>query len=259
MEIQSVKKAMNILSILSNNENKPVTASTISQITGFNKSTCMHILSTLMSEGYVKKVSHSQGYILGPSTYLLTRFGRYDEDFISICRPVIRWLYNRTNCTIILATLQSNQKYIIDYIDEKRILPTNIKNKILNDDIYRTATGRAMLAHSDRDVVMNIYKKHGIPCSEHWGEVNSYESLCEELEKIRKTDIVKIDKRHSNGTISIGYGKPLFSRLTCVGALGVAIECTENEYDEFSKQDEFIKNCLSKAATEINRRLKYDV
>lgn len=258
MEIQSVKKTMSILSVLSNNENKPVSVSTISKLTNFNKSTCMHILSTLMSDGYVKKVSHSQGYILGPSTYLLTRFGRYDEDFISTCRPVIRWLYQKTNCTIILSTLQGSQKYNIDYIDKNNILPANMSNKILLDDIYRTAAGRAMLAHSDWDVVEKIYKKHGLPISEHWEEVNSYESLCKALEKIRQTDIVKIDKVHGNGIISIGYGKALCKGVTCVGALGIAIECTEDEYDYFCKQDESLRNYLSRAVAEINRRLKYN-
>ncbi len=259
MEIQSVKKTMNILSILSNNKNKPVSVSAISKITGFNKSTCMHILSTLMSDGYVKKVSHSQGYILGPSTYLLTRYGRYDEDFISICRPVIRWLFNKINCTIILATLQSNQKFVIDYIDEKGILTYGNSSKIFNDDIYRTATGRAMLAHSDRDVVENFYKKHGKPLSEHWSEVNSYESLCEELDKIKKTSVVKTEMVNPDKTISIGYAQTLFKGISCIGSIGVAIKCQKDEYDEYVKRDTIIKKRLSQATNEINRRLAYTV
>lgn len=255
MEIQSVKKAMCILSVLSDNENSPVSVSSISEKTGFNKSTCIHILNTLMADGYVKKISHSKGYILGPSTYLLTRFGRYDNEFIATCRPIVRWLHKKTNYTIILAILQNNQKYIIDYIDENNILPNNAH--ILIDDIYRTATGRAMLACSDREVVEKIYEKYGIPISQHWEEVNSYESLCKELSKIKQTDIVKTDIANKSGSISIGYAKSLFKASTCVGALGIAIKCTREEYDECAQQDASIRKYLSRAASEINRRLEY--
>ena len=74
--INSVHKAMNILSIISDAENKPVTLTEISQKSGINASTCAHIISTLSEDGYVERVSHREGYILGPETYILTRFGQ---------------------------------------------------------------------------------------------------------------------------------------------------------------------------------------
>ena len=90
MEIKSLKKALRILNTLSDGQNKPVTLSELSLLTGTTKSTCAHILSTLVSEGYAERVSHTKGYVLGPAAYCLSRYGKYDDEFIALCRPVMR-------------------------------------------------------------------------------------------------------------------------------------------------------------------------
>ena len=60
MIIGSVQKAMYILKTISNEQNKPISHSSICQKTGYNKSTCSHILSTLLAEGFIKKTANNR-------------------------------------------------------------------------------------------------------------------------------------------------------------------------------------------------------
>lgn len=94
--IGSVQKAIKILNTISEGKNSPVSLSNISKLTGINKSTCLHIISTLAVEGFVKQISHTLGYVLGPAAYCLSKHGRYDNELVSVCHPLIRWLNKKT-------------------------------------------------------------------------------------------------------------------------------------------------------------------
>ena len=154
--IKSIHKATALLSILADSKGEPVTLADLSVLSGINKSTCAHIISTLEADGYAVKISSSKGYIIGPAAYCLSRFGRYKDGLISVCRPFMKYLYSTTGYSVILAILEGDTKYIIDYIDDGRIFDT--KTKIRIDDIYRTATGRVMLSNLTEDRLFSIYK-----------------------------------------------------------------------------------------------------
>ena len=52
--IQSVKKAMDILTVLSENSDEPIMLSELAEKTGLNKSTCAHIVDTLCESFYLR-------------------------------------------------------------------------------------------------------------------------------------------------------------------------------------------------------------
>ena len=142
--IHSVQKAMHILSVLSDAKNQPVPLMDIAERTGYPKPTCAHLLETLCHDGYAVRVSQTKGYILGPALYCLTRYGRYEEELVSLCRPVMRWMERNSHATVVLSVIQSHHKFIIDYADAEQNLFSE-HPKIRTDDIYRTATGRAII------------------------------------------------------------------------------------------------------------------
>lgn len=254
--IGSVQKTIKILNTISEKKNNPVSLSAISKITSINKSTCSHILSTLESEGFIKKISHTKGYVLGPAAYCLSRHGRYENEFVSICHPLINWLHKKTGYSVILAVVEGSRKYTIDYIDtEDKILPEI--SEIMPDDIYRTATGRIIMANMDKSDIKGIFEKNGIPPEGHWDEVSSFETLEEELSKLSKNDIAQTYFARNDGKILLGYAAAIFRYTKCVGALGVAVLCTKEEYEHFEEKESLIKQNIIKARTEIGRRLKY--
>ena len=54
------------------------------------------------------------------------RFGKYEESIISICSPILKWLYKKTGKAVILATIKKDQKFIIIELWEINI-PTGEK------------------------------------------------------------------------------------------------------------------------------------
>ena len=253
--IASVQKSLKILNTISEGKNNPVSLSHISKITGINKSTCSHIISTLVSEGYVKQVSHTKGYVLGPAAYCLSRHLKYESEFVSICHPLICWLNKKTGYTTILAVVERGQKYTIDYIDTEKMLSEI--SEIMPDDVYRTATGRIIMANMDKFDIKEVFEKNGIPPEGHWDEVTSFETLEAKLSEIDRNGIVQTYCVRDDGKIMLGYAASVFRYTKCVGALGVAVLCTKEEYEHFEEKESLIKQNIIKARTEIGRRLKY--
>ena len=229
-----------------------------SKIRYLAKPTCSHILETLCHDGYAVRVSQSEGYILGPSSYHLTRYGRYKEDLVLLCRPVMRWMERNSHATVILSVIQSHQKFIIDYSDTEQNLFLD-HTQIRTDDIYRTATGRTILAHMDRKQVKAIWEKYGKPQPGHWDEVDSYDSLLDALERIRNQSVVisKASKK-ARAKIAVGYACPIFRRTTCIGAVGLAWTLSSTEDCVPPDIEKTLCRVLLKGVKEIHRRLSYE-
>lgn len=256
--INSVEKAMTILSLLSDAKNSPVRLAEIAERTGYPKPTCSHILDTLCRDGYVKHISRSAGYALGPSVYRLTRYGRYDAELVTLCRPVLRWLERKSHGTVVLSVIQSNRKFIIDYADGEQNLFLD-RETIRTDDIYRTATGRAILAYMDRDRVKAVWDKYGKPPEGHWDSVTSYDSLLYALDEIRRHSVVVTDATDRSGDRdSVGYACPLFHRSRCIGAVGIAWKSADPKEYENREKAELLSSLVKKGAKEIMRRLSYE-
>lgn len=256
--IQSVKKAMKILSVLSDAKLASVQLMEISERTGIPKPTCSHILDTLCYDGYAVRISQSEGYRLGPAVYHLTRYGRYEGKLVALCRPVMKWMERNSHCTAVLSVIQSGTKFIIDYADTEQNLFYE-HPQIKTDDIYRTATGRAILAHMDRDEVKAVYDKTGNPPEGHWDAVTSYETLVAELDKLRNEEIIKSESTEANGIkLSIGYAYPLFKKDVCIGAIGIAWRLPVDHEEKDKEMDKKIRGILLKGAKEIQHRLSYE-
>ncbi len=256
--ILSVQKAMRILTVLSDSKSRSVSLMEIAQKTGYPKPTCSHLLETLCHDGYAVRISHTDGYTLGPAIYCLTRHGRYEEDLITLCRPVMRWMEKSSRATVVLSVIQGSQKFIIDYADTEQNLLSE-HSAIRTDDIYRTATGRAILAHMERDAVKEVYARYGAPPPEQWRNVPSFEVLLERLEVLRDQDIIFTGIE--NGIVtqsSIGLGCPLFRKHTCIGAIGLAWKVDAIGQPLPSEIESTLCRVLKKGAQEIRRRIAYE-
>lgn len=250
--IKSVQKATRLLSILADHSEHPVSLAELSRRSELNKSTCSHIISTLEAEGFVMKISHSKGYILGPAAYCLSRFGRYKNDLISVCRPIMQYLYRNSGYSVILAVIEGDTKYIVDCIDDGRIFEK--KAHIREDDIYRTATGRAILANISADQIYSIYKKYGLPDTEEWPQFSDFEDFFAYISRQKQEAVIKSRGFH-NQKVYLGYGTALFNKIGCVGALGIAARVPIDEESRFEEEEKKIIKLLERGTKEVNRRL----
>ena len=252
--IQSVQRATRILSVLAEHYGEPITLTCLARRAQLNSATCAHIVATLEAEGYVIKLSRTRGYVLGPEAYCLSRFGRYKNDLITQCHPVMEYLHKMTGYTVILAVIDGETKYIIDYIDNGEIFET--KAQIRQDDIYRTATGRAILANLSADKVFDVFAKYGKPGTQ-WPEVQSFEKMNRYCATVKKDGVFKNRNENDTGWVYLGYGAALMKHGHCVGALGVAVKCTrEQEIPFLQEKERLIMALLERAVQQLNRRLQ---
>jgi len=149
--IKSVKKAMDILTILSANAEEPITLGELAEQTGLNKSTCAHIVDTLCESFYVERISRTKGYRLGPWAYMLSRYGRYQNKLVTIAIPVLKWLQAKTGATVFISVICNGKKYIVYHIDKMGILPMS-DGSMIQGRLETTATG-LLLMTSSTDVV----------------------------------------------------------------------------------------------------------
>ena len=201
--IKSVRKAMQILQVISEGANRPVSLEKIASATAFPKPTCSHIIETLLEGGYVERVSHSEGYIIGPSMYLLTRHGRYGEELIRLCRPVLLWMERVSGAMVILAVMRGGKKFIIDHADARQGMAPE-HSSIREGDIYRTATGRVILSYMDRERLKEVYLQIGAPTQEQWAGVDSLEGLEAALSELKGQTVVATETR-LDGISDMGY------------------------------------------------------
>lgn len=246
--IKSVQKATSILTLLSNNSASPVTISEISTTLNINKATCCHLIETLENDGFITKISRSKGYILGPASYCLSRFENYNNRLIDEMKPIINYLHKNLKHTVILAIIEAEQKYIIDYIDDENYYEK--KPKILSDDIYRTATGRAILANSANEEIYKIFQKLGLPSPYEWEEIHSVNDLYAYAKNSTEDRIHKTKHKRSDG-YHLGYAIALFNNKGCVGAIGLGIR-----EEKISKEEDKIRYFLTQGAKIANNRLK---
>lgn len=252
--IKSIQKATNLLTILADNHNKPMSLALLAQKSQINKSTCSHIMSTLEADGYVVKISSSKGYIIGPSVYCLSRFGRYKDDLISLCRPFMQYLYNSTGYSTVLAIIEGNKKFIIDFIDDGRIFESS--SQIHVDDIYRTATGRAILSNLSKEQLYSIYQNYGLPISDEWPNFSNFNEFCNFMINQKSNKYFKCRQlRNDSKKLNLGYAIPIYKKLTCIASIGVAICIPAEDEKTFLKEEEKIIHLLKQCCNGINNRL----
>ena len=130
--IKSVKKALDILTILSNSGEKPIPLAELAKQTALNKSTCAHIVDTMCEELYVERVSRKEGYRLGPWAYMLSRYGSYYNSLSKTAYPILKWLHKELDAAVFLSVVCNGRKYRFLYQNSK------FHNaKFVDNSIYR--------------------------------------------------------------------------------------------------------------------------
>lgn len=251
--IQSVSRALDILTTVSDMRGQPITLSAISQKTNINVSTCAHLVETLCKKGFLSQVSRTSGYTLGAYTYYLTRYKTFQKELITTCNPALRWIQRRTGHTALLAVLIESEKFVISYAeDDKGIL--HERGELYRGNLYNSATGRAMLSTMRRTELVQLVNKIGLPSEEDWPGIDSLETLERKLRVIAAKKIVCIERIQGEEYDAI-YGISINTPCVRNCAVGLHIHQrtppTEEECRHFQE-------ILMSGVREINRRLRFE-
>lgn len=151
--IQSIDRATELLGVIAAAGPAGIALTPLASEVGLRGSTARTLLSALVMNGLVGQVGQGRRYVLGPRLFELNRVHQLQHDLASVAAPVLRGLWERTDETVHLATLQNGRRADLSVLVSRQLLGVNPTNMGAVDDpvgaLGRTAAGKVLLAGLD--------------------------------------------------------------------------------------------------------------
>ncbi len=243
--IQVIVRAIDILEFIASHENKPVQLIKIAEHTGLSQPTAANIVKTLVDKNYLEQVSRKEGYKLGMASYKLTGNTSYEQDLTATAKDMMEGITRQLNETCILAILKNNKRMIIHRVECNHTL---IVNPIPVDSVYKTATGRVLIAYLTPKELDNFLKAEGFPPKNLWPGGQTLAGMQKDLEIFRNQGFVVYESIHH----TMGIAVPITIKGKVVAALSVFVPSSRY----ISQNQENINKQLKKAAVAISKKLE---
>lgn len=213
--IKSVVKAIEILRTLSDADGRTLSLSEISAATGYNKSTCVHLLETLVEENMAEHISRSEGYSIGYGAFMLSRFGGFNHRLRTVTHPVLRWLNAKTGQTVIFCVLKGDKRVCIDSVLGEYLLGDGENLRVEN--LPRASTGIVLIANMEETKRREFFLKYNTVAE---NMVDYPEELERSLAEVRVQGYAE-NSIVIDGVRVRGFAVPVFKGEECVGAIGI--------------------------------------
>ena len=199
--IQSVDRAITLLEAIAEAGGE-TTLTELSRRTKLNISTCHHLLSTLVSRGYVAKVPVRRSYALGARILYLSNACLTQVDLPVRAHPFIEQINAATGETVHLAVLQGDTMVKVAKRESRH--PVRVDTGALgkSDAAHATATGKAMLAWLPEDEMRRVLA-HGMARYTP-NTITEWPALIEELRHVRRNGYSIDREEFQPGVICIG-------------------------------------------------------
>lgn len=198
--IQSVDRAMTLMEAIAEAGGE-TTLTELANRTRLNISTCHHLLSTLVSRGYVSKVPVRRSYALG-ARILYLGTACLQVDLPARAAPFIEQINEKTGETVHLALLQGDAMMKVAKRESRH--PVRVATGTLGktDAPHATATGKAMLAWLPEDDMRRVLS-HGMARFTP-KTITEWPDLIEALRHVRRNGFAIDDEEYQPGVICIG-------------------------------------------------------
>lgn len=235
---------MDILELISQDRSRLYTLSEISGKLGLNNTTCANIIKTLVSRGYLEQAGRKTGYRLGSMSYLLTGNYSNKQELMEAVSGPLNQLSNNLNESCILSVIKENMRLVLMEIKSTHELQViNRKEK----EVYRTSTGRMILACMERREQKEFVKKYGFPGPDEWSGIEDEEDLMIELLKIRKKQMaIQVSKSQI-----VGVAMPVYKGEKVIASIGIYLP--QSRYNPPMQKK--VSDELKKTADLINQEL----
>lgn len=205
--INSVDRALEIL-LTFYESNREMGISELSEQLGIYKSTVFRTLKTMEEKGFVRQNPVTKNYWFGMRLYAIGLSIREKMHLQDVIAPYTHKLYEQCHEIVNVSILENSAgNFHHSIIIHKEISDKNLLfvNQPLGSSspCYCSSVGKCLLAFT-KDLDFSIYK---IKPMEQYNErtINSYESLMESLEEVRRNGYALDDEEREVG-------------LTCIGA-----------------------------------------
>jgi IclR family acetate operon transcriptional repressor len=202
--IQSVTRALDIIEVIAG-ERDGLVLSELSDRVGLNSSTCHHLISTLVSRGYVQRLGRSRGYVLGQKVHELVDLAESELDPSEVLKGELRELGARIGRGVQFAVLMETS-----LLTKLRFLTPDLNNGLVEPDeltkmkaLHATATGKAILAWLPEIELVRVISANGLTKYTE-KTITTLSGLIEDLRLVRRRGYSIDDEELQDGVVCIG-------------------------------------------------------
>lgn len=230
------------------NSGSPLTLKEISEQTAINKSTALRFLTHLETERYVTRDSR-RGYSVGDKLRQLGARPTFHVNLLEAARAPLRELWRITQETVNLGVLEGLEVVYLDCLESPQSFRL-VANAGTRAVAYRTALGKAMLAHlaaERRKTILESFVFQAFTPK----TITSPERLRSELEKVRKRGYA-IDEEESVIGVRCIAAPVLNAEEEAIAAVSISgptARMTSDKLPEFAA-------AIRAAAQQISSRLR---
>lgn len=201
-KIQSVERALALLELLAESPGG-IRLNDISKALNLNVSTCHHLLSTMMSRGYVAQSGKDRAYFLGGKVTELSGARMRQFTLVDVAMPALRALNERTGETVHLAVLQGDELVTIATLDSRHAVRVVSGPGGKAEAIHATATGKAILAWLPESEADRILARTGLARFTD-KTITDRDVLTEELRHVRRNGFAVDREEFQPGVVCLG-------------------------------------------------------
>lgn len=242
--IQVIDRALDILEYLALKPEEESQLSRIAEYCALNKTTTANILKALENRGYISHPGKKRGYSLGYKASTLAWAQGFFDRITRTASEEVQRLFEEFSETVVLATEHRDRRIILSNLECQVGITARISH---SDDLYRSATGRVILACGPEDRAKAIVERLGLPSPESWEGMDSTKKLFTELRRIREDGYsVKFGKNEI-----VGIAVPIFLKESPVASIGICLP----EYRCNPVKLSFMLSSLNESSARISRLL----
>jgi len=243
--IKVLKKTFDIIEFIAGRHGQPVLPAEIVKAIKLNQATTIRILKDLVALGYLEQISRQKGYVLGPMSFWISGGKSYRDVITRKADPLILSCAKASGQSVLLAVTVGTRRFILCHHNANPRFNVDV-NDPWYEDMYKTATGRLLLAYMQEKELDDFVRNCGLPAAAEWPGVTTDGELKEQLNIIKSRGLAAFRKE-----ILFIIAYPVFRGKEFVAALGMSIPCSEIDI----KGAEFYIACLQKTAEEISSEI----
>lgn len=202
--VNTVHKSIQILSLLARSGDMGVTE--VSRALGLPKSSVHNILQTLAQQRLVERRGESNRFHLGIRLIELGNRAQLEVDLCRLARPFLRSLNERTDETVHLTVLDSDEVLYVDCVESRKRLRTYSVIGV-RAPLYCTSVGKAILAFQPGAEIQRILDGYPMTAFTE-NTITDRDRLLEELRVIRRHGYSVDDMEHEEHIRCVGA--PIF-------------------------------------------------
>ena len=246
--INSVLKAIRILNLFHASQTR-LSLAEISRCSNIPKSTAHHLLTTLLSQGFIEKVEGDL-YALGTAPLALTQKIRVNVEIRDPAAPLLRELADNTRESVYLTIKDGDYAlYIYAVESPQRLLArTAVGDRV---PLHCTSVGKAMLAFLTEEELEEIVGRVGLSTFTE-NTLDTIDMLIQDLARTRQRGYSLDKEEHELKTYCIGA--PIFDRT---GRVTAACSISGSSPTIVSDRLDDLSTHVVHTAQEISRRMGY--